>query len=263
VVKGRRFDAAVFADTQEEPAAVYSHLDWLRSLSGPPIFTATAGRLGSDLINGRNSTGGRFAAIPVFTSPVDPGGSPGRARRQCSKEYKTEVIERSIRRDLLGLRPRQRVPRSIRLVQYFGISWDERSRASRIWERFHIEHSTQASPVFPLVDRQWTRANCLEWLSARVPHQVPRSACVFCPFRSDSSWQALKDGGGADWDRAIEIDRSLRSPGTVAARDMMQPMFLHRSCVPLVQVDFRPRVSSKETQLGFGFDVECDGVCGV
>ena len=59
-------DYAVFADTQEEPASVYRHLEWLRSLGGPPILSATAGRLGDDLIHGKNSIGQRFASIPAF-----------------------------------------------------------------------------------------------------------------------------------------------------------------------------------------------------
>lgn len=63
-----RLDYAAFADTQEEPESVYGHLEWLRSLGGPPILTASAGRLSYDLIHGKNSTGGRFASIPAFTS---------------------------------------------------------------------------------------------------------------------------------------------------------------------------------------------------
>lgn len=32
-----RFDIAVFAETGEEPAAVYKHLDYLKSLGSPEI----------------------------------------------------------------------------------------------------------------------------------------------------------------------------------------------------------------------------------
>ena len=52
-----KLDYAVFADTQEEPGSVYRHLEWLRSLGGPPILTDTAGKLGDDLIHGKNSPG--------------------------------------------------------------------------------------------------------------------------------------------------------------------------------------------------------------
>lgn len=234
-----------------------------------PIVVRSVGtRLGNDLRFGTRPSGAgvaRFAAIPAFT--IIEGGEPGRTKRQCSKEYKTEVIERAIRRDVCGLKPRQRIPKGVKVFQYFGISWDERSRASRIWERFHVTGESKYEPRFPLVEKQWTRANCLEYLQGKVPHQVPRSACVFCPFHQDAEWQRLKDAGGADWARAVEVDRYLRTTGAVANRDMRQSMFVHRSCKPLDEVDFRPRDNVKEKQLGFGleisFDHECEGVCGV
>jgi hypothetical protein len=70
-------DFAIFADTQEEPEPVYAHLEWLKSLGGPPILTDTAGKLGDDLIRGKNSTGERFASIPAFTSaPPDHRAGP-------------------------------------------------------------------------------------------------------------------------------------------------------------------------------------------
>src|SRR3954454_22262783 len=85
-------DYAVFADTQEEPESVYGHLEWLRSLGGPPILTDTAGKLGDDLIHGKNSTGQRFASIPALTS-AEPGRPGGMLRRQCTAEYKINVVE--------------------------------------------------------------------------------------------------------------------------------------------------------------------------
>ena len=254
-----RYDVAIFADTQEEPEAVYRHLDWLDSLKRTPILRVTAGKLGDDLVRGRNTTGGRFAAIPAFTT-ADAGATVGRTRRQCSKEYKTEVIERAIRRQVLGLKPRQRVsPRDFLVHQYFGISHDERSRASRIFELFLEKRAFRVH--FPLVEQILTRANCIEWLQGRVPHEVPRSACVFCPFHSDTEWDRLRTAGGGDWARAVEVDAALRSSGAVANRDMQQTMYVHRSCKPLTQIEFHPRVNAKESQLGFG--LECEGVCGV
>jgi hypothetical protein len=256
-----KFDIAIFADTQDEPEAVYRHLERLKSLGGPPILTKTAGRLGDDLVKGRNTTGGRFAAIPAFTT-ADGGANVGRTRRQCSAEYKTEVIERAIRRDVLGLKPRQRVsPKLFEVHRYFGISHDERSRASRIYEMFLEKPACRVH--FPLVERMLTRANCIEWLQnfGNVPHEVPRSACVYCPFHTDAEWVKLKAANGADWARAVEVDAALRTSGSVANRDMNQVMYVHRSCKPLTQIEFHPRESSKEKQLGFG--VECEGVCGV
>lgn len=254
-------DAAVFADTQEEPAAVYEHLEWLRSLNGPRILTGTAGKLGNDLVEGTNTTGGRFAAIPAFTTTGN--GDVGRTKRQCSKEYKADVIGRLIRREVLGLKPRQPVPRTVTIHQYIGISLDEAGRAQRLKVRFA---ATQKRYVlrFPLIDLFWTRNDCQNYLRQVAPHRVvPRSACVMCPFRSDAEWAHLQSTDPVGWHRAVEIDHKLREPESVVNRDMRQTMYLHRSCQPLdlVQLDTRPR--ARDLQLSMSFAEECLGVCGI
>lgn len=242
-------DFAVFADTQEEPQHVYFHLWWLASLGGPPIIVASKGKLGHDLLQGTNSTSQRFASIPAFTSSV-VGERGGMTRRQCSKEYKTQVIERAIRSKILRLGFRQRVPREVTLVQLFGISQDEARRSLKIRER--VKH-----PEFPLLDLKMTRGDCKRYLASRVPHEVPKSACVFCPFHDQKQWRDLKSAGGPDWERAVEIDHALRLPHAKAGRHMNEKLYLHRSCVPLERADFN------ENQMELGFAVECEGMCGV
>jgi hypothetical protein len=256
------FDACIFADTQEEPEAVYRHMEWLKTLNGPPIMVCTKGSLGDNLLFGRAHAGIGFASIPGFILNKPGAANPvGRTRRQCSREFKIEVIEQAIRYQVLGLAPKRRVPKHMKIHQYFGISLDEKSRATRIWERYHIDRESIGEPHFPLIDKQMTRANCLAWLDSRVPHKVPKSACTFCPFRDDSGWQELKDAGGHDWNRIVQIDHALRSEGALACRDLDGNFFLHRSCKPIDEIVFKPKVNAKELQLGFG--VECEGVCGV
>ena len=125
-------DAAVFADTQEEPEAVYRHLEWLHTVGGPPIYVRTAGKLGDDLRNGMNFTGQRFVSIPAYTAPPGVRPATGIVRRQCTQEYKIRIVERTIRRDILSLKPRARWPKDRPVVQLFGISADEARRAVRI-----------------------------------------------------------------------------------------------------------------------------------
>lgn len=240
-------DYAIFADTGDEPQAVYRHLAWLESLGGPQILRPSRGRLSDDLLRGENSTRQRFAAVPFFTKL--PDGSVGMTRRQCSKEYKVEVVERTIRRDIIGLLPRQRMPRDVRVHEYFGISLDEARRTIGIKRRVNYAH-------FPLIDRGWTRADCVRYLTQRVPHKVPRSACAFCPFHSDWEWMEVR-AVPEDWALAVKVDAALREPGRIVNRNMDAQMFAHRSCVPLDQVEFR-----HERQRNF-FNSECEGMCGV
>jgi len=248
---------AIFADTGDEPVAVYNHLDWLETLNGPPILRASKpNRLSVDLMGGKTSTGQRFAAIPAFTTA--DGTTVGRTKRQCSKEYKTEPIERSIRRGVVGLQPRQRIPRGTVIHQYFGISADEAGRAVRIRERFKAK--PWAIPHFPLVERFITRADAVRYLAGKVPHETPRSACVYCPYHSDAEWVRVK-AVPEDWALAVRLDAVLREPGRIVNRDMKSTMFLHRSLKPLDKVVFNPK--QQDRQLSIGFWQECEGVCGV
>ena len=272
-------DYAIFADTQDEPKAVYQHLRWLKNQrSGPEVLTGSAGNLGDHLIKGKNTTGGNFAAVPFFTKyPVkkaiawDEDGVPtewkfteehGMTRRQCSKEYKTDVINRVIREEVVGLKRRQRWPRGkVQIVQYFGISMDEAGRAFRIKERIRKEQNHYI-PVFPFLEhvilgrKGWTRAEIKRWLEPLVPHLTPRSACVYCPFHDDKEWMAIR-AVPEDWARAVEIDRALRTSGSVANRLEGAEMYAHRSCVPLEDVEFK-----NEKQFNM-FTGECEGMCGV
>lgn len=254
-----QIDAAIFADTQDEPESVYSHLSWLKSLAGPPIIVATAGRLGDDLVRGKNSTGQRFASIPAFTTS-DGGTSVGITRRQCSREYKTDVIKQVIRCDLLGLKKRQRMPRGLTVTQSLGFSLDEGGRARRTTALFKKEHRW-ATPRFPLIEQFMTRVDCIAWLKkwGCVPHETPRSACVFCPYHNDAEWERIK-ANHSDWTRAVEVDRALRAEGSIANRDMRQVMYLHRSCQPLEDVTLNPQ--PRDRQIPMSFYQECEGVCG-
>jgi hypothetical protein len=258
--KIQEFDFAIFADTQEEPEEVYKHLTWLRSVGTIPILTRTVGKLGDHLKVGRNSTGGRFASIPAFTKgPEDV--KEGRTRRQCSKEYKIEVIERTIRRDIVGMVPRERFPKDVLIHQYIGISLDEAGRALRMQRR--KTKPKWATYHFPLLDLTMTREDCKAWLAkhGKVPHEVPRSACVFCPMHDDAEWLRIK-ASPVDWARAVEIDTALRIPGNVVNRKMNKQLFVHRSCQPLVQIEFKPE-TDRQKQRNLNFNRECLGVCGV
>jgi hypothetical protein len=228
------FDLAIFADTGEEPAAVYRHLEYLRSLGQPEIRVRSAGKLGDDLIQGRNSTGRRFVSIPAFTK--SPEGKVGMVRRQCTAEYKIEVVNRTIRRELLGLKPRQQVPKDVMIHQYFGISTDEAARAERAKRRFEgVKHTV---PHWPLIE----------------------SSCVFCPYRTNQSWWQLKETDPEGWARAVEIDNALRDEKSVCNRGFRQQLFVHRTCVPLEGIDLRSLQPNALDPIATG---ECQGMCGL
>jgi hypothetical protein len=254
-----KLDAAVFADTQWEPPEVYAHLDWLTEqaeAAGIAVYRVSKGDLREHTLNGfvRGSAaaGQRYASLPLYTR--NPDGSGGMIRRQCTREYKIEPIEQFIRRELLGLKPRQRAPADA-VEQWFGISSDELRRV-----RISREHWKRH--VYPLIgipedllDRPYTRLMCRDWLTEHyLGRHVPRSACIGCPFHTNEEWRRIK-ADPDQWADAVEVDRAIRHSDKLEGA-----VYLHHSRRPLEDVDLRS--DEDRGQMSFGFRAECLGYCG-
>src|SRR2546426_304582 len=180
-------DAAIFADTQWEPAEVYTHLDWLEAeaqRAGIPVYRVSRGNIRADALRSQvrgGRAGGakpRFASMPLYTK-TPAAVREGMIRRQCTREYKLDMIRRRVRQ-MLSVAPDRVVPKDTLVEQWIGISTDEtrRMRLSPDW---------WISFRYPLVfDRPMTRAACVAWLAQHYPERrVPRSACIGCPFHSN------------------------------------------------------------------------------
>lgn len=255
-----RFDYAIFADTQDEPAEVYAHLDWLGTLDGAPIIRGTAGRLGDDLVRTVRDTPSRFASIPAFTTEAE-GVQGGMTRRQCTREYKIEVIGKVIRRKILGLSPGQRTPKDVHIHQYFGLSFDESGRVARVMGQYRLLKGVTAH--FPLYADEITRRGCLAYLERVIPGRpVARSACVFCPYKTNAEWRRLRDNDAAGWDRACEVDERMREADAIRNTGFDQKLYVHRSCKPLRSAPIDTPESRGEQPV-FGFAQECEGMCGI
>lgn len=236
-------DCAIFADTGWEPRAVYEHLDRLERVLPFPVHRVR--RDGDDL--GEH-------AIKIATMPVTRTASPpwftknpdGMLPQQCSKEFKVRVIGRKVR-ELLGLAPKQRGPRSVVVEQWLGISLDEAHRMRPAEQKFVLHR-------YPLIELRMTRQQCLRWLERRAYPRPPKSACIFCPWHDAGQWRDMKANAPADWARAVAFDRAIR-PGFFG---MKGAAFVHRQLVPLAEVDL-----SVDTRQGDLFGNECEGVCGV
>ena len=101
-----------------------------------------------------------------------------------------------------------------------------------------------------------TRRDGLNYLESRVTDIGPRSACGYCPYKSNREWVSLKKAGGQDGERAVETDEALREEGTFYKRNMKADIYLHRSCKPLKDCSF------DGNQLDL-FEMECEGGCGL
>lgn len=238
---------AIFADTGWEPKAVYRHLRRLEEFAlaaGVKVHRVSAGNLRADALD----PDARFASMPLFTRGED--NTRGIVRRQCTKEYKVEPIERKVR-ELVGIKPRTRQT-SVLVEQWYGISLDESQRMRDAPHRWVTNR-------YPLVDARMTRHDCSLWL-ARAGWSAPRSACIGCPYHSDHEWRNIRENP-VEWADAVEFDVAIRKGSVARTGDELRgEAFLHRSCVPLDQVDLS---TPEDRGQGSLFGDECAGVCGV
>jgi hypothetical protein len=241
-------DCAIFADARWEPASIYDHLAWLMSANVLPfpVHIVSSGDLRADLL--RAASGGRWTSIPAFTRNVSGARVEiGMIRRQCTKDYKIVPIRRKVRA-LAGL-TRRRSSSSAVVEQWIGISLDEVVRMKPSGESWQVNR-------WPLIEERMTRQDCLKWLERNGYPVPPKSSCIGCPFHSDAMWRRLRDYDVPAWSDAVEIDRSIRS----GLRGIRGEVFLHRSAVPLDEVDFTTAEDLGQLDL---FANECEGMCGV
>jgi len=238
-------DAAVFADTQSEPRAVYEHLAWLIPELPFPVHTVTNGSLRAALLASVSNTRvTHFNRVPFFVS------SGGMLHRQCTTTYKIKPIQRQLR-DMLGIKPRARSPRDPVVTQWMGISTDEVTRTRPSKERWIRNR-------FPLIELGMSRWDCLQWMRAKGYPQPPKSSCTFCPYHDNALWRKLRDTAPEDFADAVRVDQAIRH-GPSWQRNGSQ-WFVHRSCMPLDQVDLSTPEDLGQLTL---FDEECSGMCGV
>lgn len=239
-------DAAIFADTGAEPKGVYKHLDWLEPQLPFPVYRVSAGNLRDEIIGAMRGRNRMDARPPFFTN------TGGMLHRQCTQDFKIIPIERQVR-NLLGLKKGQRGPKHPVVEQWIGISSDEamRMKPSR---RSYIKHR------WPLIELGMTRAACLRWNEERQYPRPPKSSCTFCPYHSDKQWRDLRDNDPQAFAEAVMIDAAIRPGMPGPKRPPGDAWWVHRSLVPLDQVDLRTDAELGQPDL---FGNECEGMCGV
>lgn len=229
-------DAAVHADTTHESAATYDFAArWTEWLNSHGVKVVTVRAANTDIIN---PYGG--VLIPAFTAGKEKNGQ---IRRQCTYDWKIQPMRAWISAELerRGLRKK---PGTVE--QWIGISLDEFQRMKQADVKYIVNR-------FPLIEMRMTRADCVDWLKKHGLEIPPRSACVFCPFKSSADWRQTR-AIGQDWRAAVEVDEHIRTSRPPNA------LYIHPSRKPLADVDFRTAEEKGQISL---WDSECEGVCGV
>lgn len=233
-----RVDAAIFADTQDEPHSVYKYLEWLEGEGekhGIPVHRVTAGSLSQDTIDVIEGRRDRAAMIPAFVAS-DSGGI---SMRQCTGDYKIAPLRRKAR-ELM------KAAGDTTIEMWIGISTDEIVRM----KESNVQYITHR---WPLIEQRMDRQDCKNWVNTIGGRTPPRSACVYCPFHKNSEWARIKSEEPEAFAKAVEFDKKIRDHPKFTHK-----LYLHNSLRPLDEVDFE-----ESDQLGLDFGNECEGMCGL
>tara|TARA_R100000734_G_C3226830_1_gene36296 strand:+ start:72 stop:524 length:453 start_codon:yes stop_codon:yes gene_type:complete len=141
--------------------------------------------------------------------------------------------------------PTLRVPKDVFVETWIGISLDEMVRAKINRDKWQVNR-------FPLLELELKRHELINWFDKRYPERtLTKSSCTFCPFHNDSAWRDMKYNEKESWNDAIDFDKKLR--------ERNNNEYLHRSCLPLDEIDF----DNIEDKGQLSFLGECEGMCGV
>ena len=165
--------------------------------------------------------------------------------RQCTNDYKIQPIIQQVRK-LLGLKKREKIKKHIKVDMLMGISKDEifRMKPNRM---------PYITNVYPLIDLNMRRQDCINWFKKYYDKTPPRSACIYCPYKNDKEWIHLKTHNPEEWQQVIEFDKKIRNN----SRKKEEEVYVHKSCKPIIEVD----LNKEDNQLDL-FDGLCEGYCG-
>lgn len=230
-------DHIIFADTGWETQGTYDYLiEYKKMFNGIiPFHVVKSTNIYTDVMRSENT----FAAIPLYT--FNEKGKKAILRRQCTMQYKIRPITKKIR-SLCGLKRYQHGKVPVNL--WIGISIDEADRMKpNIVKWFHN--------TYPLIDLEMSRRDCIDYLIQHGIGIPPKSACVCCPYRSDSYFANEKRNVTQDWMELIRFEEQLNKMKVADKASV----FIHNQRLPINQVVFKDK--------GEAFVNECDGYCGI
>jgi hypothetical protein len=250
-------DFAVFADTQAEPASVYKWLDWLETQLPFPVIRVTKGSLTEETLKVRTKKKSIYSDnpltylrtnIPVYG--LTPSGEVKAALgRSCTADFKVAPILKEIRKRC-GIKHGQK---EVTVTQWLGISYDE-------MQRMKLPSNAWTQHRWPLIEKRMTRSHCKDWMTKNGYPEPPRSACYYCPFHDNDEWRRLKTEDPEHFQKAVEFDKTYRCLQNDNPGGLRIEVYLHKSCKPLDEVDFTDK---HKDQMGFDFQSECEGMCGL
>lgn len=216
-------DFVVIADTGREMITTWQYLEsvtrpHLESV-GVKVFRvkkeAYAEPGSVDIYSGY---GNGHLLLPVFS---DINGKPSKLSAFCSDKWKVVVVNNFLSREHGLTRSNYR--------KWIGFSMDETNRVLRMMDGKEYKAGLIR---FPLVhDFPTKRHEAIRIVEKAGWPKPPRSRCWMCPNQSDYEWREVQRDYPDLFQRAIELDESIRKRDPHA--------YLHSTIKPLRDADLR------------------------
>lgn len=256
-----KLDAVVFADTQGELPETYEYAEYVEQRlteAGIPFIRVSAGSLEDALLSEEPTSHNPTPPAHVLNADGTKGKILG---YRCSYDYKRRPVTRQVKALCGGRGDWKRS----HVEQWLGFSTDEAHRC-KVADECRCGHKAGAhrrtGPVevqgcekckcatydawqtnrWPLIELGYRREDTIRWFTDNGHPTPPRSACWFCPHSRNPRWSALKAEHPDLFERAAQLDETIRNGGGFNARGNVAfegRMFLHDSLVPLRDADLR------------------------
>lgn len=214
------YDDIVFCDLGFEPPWVMKQVDFIRKACewAGLHFKVIESPLYGDFM--QNFGERRTISIPWWTIRDD--GHKSKMPRNCTIDYKVEVISKYVRWELLGYKKGQRLRDEDKKAHemHMGFSAEEAKRCKDSPNPMFINK-------FPLVDMGLTRADNYAYIRDVWGLETKASACTFCPFHKNYFFKFLRENEPEQFAQVLGVDELLRDKNPKPPMD--SDLFISRS----------------------------------
>lgn len=196
------YDAVIFCDLGLEPSWVLSQVNFIKNACewAGISFYILESNLYEDYIN--NFGEKRVVSVPFWT--VDENGKKGKMMRNCTLDYKINMIQKFIRWEILGYKKGAHTkPEDIKAHEmHIGFSKEEERRCSENPHKMFVNK-------FPLCDLGLVRADNYAYIKDVWGLDSKASACCFCPFHTNYFFKHIKKHNKPEYEQTLVFDQLL------------------------------------------------------
>ncbi len=196
------YDAILFCDLGEEPRWVYDQVYFIQCACEDVgiQFYVLESNLYSHYIEKFGKS--RVVSIPFWT--IDENDKKGKMMRNCTLDYKINVMQKFIRTNLLGYSKGQITKHEDMKAHemHLGFSIEEKKRCKENPHKMFINK-------FPLCEMNLERKDNYAYIKDVWGLETKASACTVCPFHRNYFFKHLKINYQEEYIKVIEFDELL------------------------------------------------------